>query len=250
MTREERIFRKLQAASMDFDSFDGDDFDPNDFDPNEFDGDEFEGDFATGQRRRRPTKRVMNPGDRTVTGGYFTITIVNSTGGVANCELFNPNQSIFKYSNSQRFPNVIPFNAVNRNAANLNLTAYIDNNGNGVINNAAGAAVTISCNEIQYAGLLAELANRKVSLSRLKMMYVNEAQLDRAIEVFSQTFMGKKTSNTLNPRVYFKDSQFQTKQVTIPGKFDLDPSSGLYLTLNAGETVTLNFFLASSGCSC
>ena len=55
--------------------------------------------------------------------------------------------------------------------------------------------------------------------------------------------LGKKEENTFTPRVYFKDNQFQSKQVTIPQPYIIDGERGLQLDVNTGETMSFNFYL-------
>ena len=75
------------------------------------------------------------------------------------------------------------------------------------------------------------------------MSFTNESQLDNDITHLTQTFLGKVEQNTFTPRVYFKDNQFQSKQVTIPQPYIIDGERGLQFTLNSGETMSFNFYL-------
>lgn len=239
MTPEQQ--KKILSTSFDsFDDFDDefdDEFD-DDFDDN-FDDDSFKG-------RRARAKRT-SPNLTKKKGGYFTIQVTNAHAALAPVELFNANNSIAQMTNTQLFPTTIPFNALQRDAANLNNVAYFDNAGNLVINNSTGLALTISCKQIAYKTLLENMGKMRAVMSKVKMTFTNDPQLDNDITHTVKTFLGKDVSNSITPRVYFKDGQFQSKQVTLPNKFVIDGQSGLFFQANSGETISLSFFLEQIG---
>lgn len=179
------------------------------------------------------------------TSGYFTININNAIAGAQTVELFNSLNSISAVTNSATFSGYNPFTFSNRAAANANSTVVWAANGDLVITSSAGTTCTVSCNEIQYRTLVENLKFYRVMVESIKMTFVNEPQLNNALYITKKTLLGKREENNLMPRVYFKDGQFQSKQVTIPTNMVLDGETGMYFTVNQSETaMTLTFKLS------
>lgn len=192
------------------------------------------------------TKGSKRPSRWTSTSSYFTLKVVNGIAGAQTVEFFNSLNTIANVTNSEIFSGFSPFTAVNRSAANLNSVIYFDASGNLIIQSAAGTLLTISCNEIAYRTLVENLKFYQIRVKQIKMTITNDPQLDNQVNVTEKTFMGKNVRNSFIPRAYFKDAQFQSKQVTIP--FGTEPliingEKSLYLTVNQGETMSFTLML-------
>jgi hypothetical protein len=218
-----------------FDSYEGEE-------ENYYDSYEEEDNYNTkgGKRPNGPVSRW------TSTSSYFTLKVVNGIAGAQTVEFFNSLNTIATVTNSEIFSGFSPFTAVNRSAATLNSVIYFDASGNLIIQSAAGTLLTISCNEISYRTLVENLKFYQIRVKQMKMTITNDPQLDNQVNVTEKTFMGKNVRNSFIPRAYFKDAQFQSKQVTIP--FGTDPliingEKSLYLTVNQGETMSFTFML-------
>lgn len=177
------------------------------------------------------------------TSGYFTVQVVNAIGALQRIELFSSLRNAAFVSNTLLYPTYLPFTFSNRAAANANSTVVFAANGDQIITNGAGAILTISCKQIPYRTLLESLKFYRISVKQTKISYTNEPQLDNDITHLTQTLLGKKEENTFTPRVYFKDTQFQSKQVTIPQAYVIDGERGLQVDVNSGETMSFNFYL-------
>ena len=75
------------------------------------------------------------------------------------------------------------------------------------------------------------------------MTFTNEPQLDQDINYTEKTFLGKNNTNTFTPRAFFKDAQFQSKQVTMTQPYIIDGERGLNFICNSGETMSFSFYL-------
>lgn len=176
------------------------------------------------------------------TSGYFVVKIVNAIGAAQVVELFN---SLNNGANviSPLTPTLNPFTFSNRAAANANSTIVFAANGDQIYTAAGGAILTISCNSIPYRTLLESLKFYRISIRETKMTFTNEPQLDNDINYTEKTFLGKNNTNTFTPRAFFKDAQFQSKQVTMTQPYIIDGERGLNFNCNSGETMSFSFYL-------
>lgn len=226
---------KIAAAS--FSSYDDDEAYDDTYDDT-YDSDGYKG-------RRNATKNMRPPGTGTPwikTTGYFVVRIVNAIGAAQIVELFNSlNNGAFVVS--PLTPTLNPFTFSNRSAANANSTIVFAANGDQIYTTAGGVILTISCNSIPYRTLVETLKFYRISVKEMKVTFTNEPQLDNDINYTEKTFLGKNNTNSFTPRAFFKDVQFQSKQVTINQPFILDGERGLNFTCNSGETMSFSFYL-------
>lgn len=229
----EEVKNKLKAAA--FDSYD-DSMSYDDTYDDTFDSvDEFKG--------KAPKVTAMNSGSWVSTSGYFTVQVINSMGALQKIEIFSSLRNAAFVSNTTLYPTYLPFTFSNRAAANANNTVVFAANGDQIITNNAGNTLTISCKQIPYRTLLESLKFYRISVKQTKITFTNEPQLDNDITHVTQTLLGKLEQNTFTPRVYFKDNQFQSKQVTVTQPYIIDGERGLQLDVNTGETMAFNFYL-------
>jgi len=243
-TVKAEIMNPKDAATLKgiaFDSYEQDEYD------DEFD-DEFDDSFdaVTGTSKKNPMKQKANqmPGGAQwrPTTGYFTINIVNAINAITKVELFN---SLNNWASVLGViqPTFNPFTFTNRAAANANSTIVFAPNGDLVVTSAAGTTLTISCEDIPYKTLIETLKFYRVHVAETKFTFTNDAQLNQKIQYTMQTFLGKIVNNQWSPRKYFKDGQFQTKQVTMPMGYIIDGETGLNFNVGIGETISLIFNL-------
>lgn len=225
----------LKAAA--FDSFDDDMGFDDSFDDTFDSVDNYKGKKATG------AKPAMAASSWVSTQGYFTVSVVNAMGALQKIEIFSSLRNAGFVSNTTLYPTYLPFVFANRAAANANNTVVFAANGDQIITNNAGAILTISCKQIPYRTLLESLKFYRISVRQTKIGYTNEPQLDNDITHVTQTLLGKLEQNTFTPRVYFKDTQFQSKQVTVTQPYIIDGERGLQVDVNSGETMSFNFYL-------
>ena len=190
-----------------------------------------------------PTKAMSYPTSAWVkTSGYFVVRVVNAIGAAQVVEIFNSlNNGAFVTSTLT--PTLNPFTFSNRAVANANSTIVFAANGDAILTNAAGAILTLSCSQIPYRTLLETLKFYRISIRETKMTFTNEPQLDQDINYTEKTFLGKNNTNTFTPRAFFKDAQFQSKQVTMTQPYIIDGERGLNFICNSGETMSFSFYL-------
>jgi hypothetical protein len=190
-----------------------------------------------------PTKNRDFPTSAWVkTSGYFVVRVVNAIGAAQVVEIFNSlNNGAFVTSTLT--PTLNPFTFSNRSVANANSTIVFAANGDAILTTAAGAILTLSCSQIPYRTLLETLKFYRISIRETKMTFTNEPQLDQDINYTEKTFLGKNNTNTFTPRAFFKDAQFQSKQVTMTQPYIIDGERGLNFICNSGETMSFSFYL-------
>lgn len=225
----------LKAAA--FDSYDDEMGYDDSFDDTYDSVDNYKGKKSTG------AKPTMSASSWVSTSGYFTVSVVNAIGALQRIEIFSSLRNAAFTSNTTLYPTYLPFTFSNRAAANANNTVVFAANGDQIITNNAGAILTISCKQVPYRTLLESLKFYRISVKQTKIGYTNEPQLDNDITHITQTLLGKLEQNTFTPRVYFKDTQFQSKQVTITQPYIIDGERGLQVDVNSGETMSFNFYL-------
>ncbi len=214
----------------------------SDFDPDTFDPDTFDPDNAAGMpARQAPSK------PRTLAN--FTVTIVNASNAAQKVELFNYLRSYSTVTNSA----LNSYKVMNAGLVTTTAKAlawnqdvlYFDTDGNLIQQNSSNTEVLrITCKQIPYHSLFIASGLFSFNVESTKMSFGSDSTLDNDISIFQNTFLGKETSNKVTPRTYFKDNQFQSKQVTIPVRYTIDAERGLSFTINANETVTLNPFVS------
>lgn len=225
----------LKAAA--FDSYDDEMGYDDSFDDTYDSVDNYKGKKAVG------AKPALMASSWVSTSGYFTVSVVNAIGALQKIEIFSSLRNAAFTSNTTLYPTYLPFVFSNRAAANANNTVVFAANGDQIITNNAGAILTISCKQVPYRTLLESLKFYRISVKQTKIGYTNEPQLDNDITHITQTLLGKLEQNTFTPRVYFKDTQFQSKQVTITQPYIIDGERGLQVDVNSGETMSFNFYL-------
>lgn len=231
-------YTKEVLKSAAFDSYDDDMNTYDDSFDDTFDSvDNYKGKKSTG------AKPAMMTSSWVATSGYFTVSVVNAIGALQKIELFSSLRNAAFTSNTTLYPTYLPFVFSNRAAANANNTVVFAANGDQIITNNAGAILTISCKQVPYRTLLESLKFYRISVKQTKIGYTNEPQLDNDITHITQTLLGKLEQNTFTPRVYFKDTQFQSKQVTVTQPYIIDGERGLQVDVNSGETMSFNFYL-------
>lgn len=176
--------------------------------------------------------------------GYFTINIVNAIAGAQTIELFNSLRSWASVTNAV-LTAFNPFSFANRDAANANSTIVYAANGDLIVTSAAGTILTISCPDIPYKTLVETLKFYRINVKSLKIGFTNTPQLSNTINFTEQTFLGRDNKNTLMPKAFFTDGQFQSKQVTITNGFIIDGERGMNFVVNQGETMDLTFMLSA-----
>jgi len=236
-----------QIEKFAYDSFDPDNFDPDNFDPDNFDED---ADNASGMLPA--TTGGIKP-FTVKKGGNFMIKIANAwtnvdaASGSVLCELFNLGKSAAFAANPNVFGGVLPATADKivdiGVAANLNGYLYFDNSGNLVAQAASGRKITISCQQIPYYFLVQGTATNAFIFKSIKLSYANDGTLDNTITHTTYTFLGGSKTNEITPRDYFRDTQFQSKIVTVPMKGIIGRDNGFTLPVNNTETISLLFTL-------
>lgn len=248
-------FEELEESA--FDNFDPDFYDPES--PDNYD--EF------GKRKRKGGGQSAQP-MRQKAKAYFDLVFTNPTGGAITFELFNllrsftrlqrsdfsPNAAVYGY-----FPlstregiealinNVVPVgNRTPANESNTLDAGFVGFDKTGaLIVTPSGAfnAATIGkvvCNQFPYSGLLESSSQQPFRITRVRMTTTNDPQISNPIVLFSNSFLGSKKQNEINPRNFFSPNQFQNRIIDVPVDYVINGQSGILYTLNAGETVQWN----------
>jgi hypothetical protein len=211
-------------------------FDPENFDPENYTGKKNKGVYAP------PTRGGLT----TVLGALMAqvdIKIVNA--GLTNeiVELFGRSRTFADITNTSVNAYGV-FGAVNRAAANLNSLVYWLANGDLAIQNAAGAVTTVSCKQVPYRTLFNSSGIQPFKIEKVRLTVTNDSQIDNDINDVELTFLGKVNRNSLSPRSFLNPTQFQSKIIDIPYKVEINSEKSIQYQVNAGETVTFNFFIS------
>lgn len=106
------------------------------------------------------------------------------------------------------------------------------------------ASGTIGCSEIAYKGLFEASGITPFMVTGIRFTCKTDAQIDNNITYFTQSYSGGRTQNPIKPRTYFNPDQFQNFTLDLPVQCGIDIQSGLNVLVNAGETLSLNFFVS------
>lgn len=210
-----------------FDSFNEDNFDPNGFDPNGFDN-------ASG--KKAPLRQTT-----------FNIRIQNATANTMGVELFNWLASYTRIYNPtySGMTGIYPFTAADVTAANLNNLVYFDRSGNLIVQDNAGAKVTISVTtaNLTYLQLFNASGIANWKLNKVRLTTTTDAQFSNEIALIRTTVGGAKSSNSLSPAQFKSPTQFQNKIVDIPLRGPINAECGITLNVNAAEDIQLYCFI-------
>ena len=195
--------------------------------------------------------------------GQVDLTLTNAAAVALTAELFNYNNSMFHKQNTNY--SVAPYNYVpydSYEGLNLLIAAYggtgapIAASALGTVNwGKAGEAIvsgrigdptlTIQCQQLCYRALFNSTSSTAFRILGMRLKVSDVAQLSNGITWFRQTFMGGKIENQINPLAQVDPTQFQDKIVDIPLNIQIDAQSGIYTTVNAGVTETMNLRVSS-----
>lgn len=225
----------------DFDNFDAEDF-ADMFDGDDFDGDDFDGDDYN-PNRRRSVKQANRRAQLFTPVTQVDIQIVNGIAAAQNVQLFNALRGVDKI-NDPAVTAFNPFTALDVAAANANNLVYWDRSGSLVFQDNAGAKCTISCKQVPYRTLYDGSIVSPFAVSKFRMSFTTDGQIDNALNYFSNSYMGRKQSDSITPRTFFNPNQYQGKIVDVKASMYIDGERGINYTMNASETVTMNMFIA------
>lgn len=214
-------------------------FDPENFDPENYSG---------SVKKRGGALVGRQSGGLTVIVGSLMaqvdVKIVNA--GLTNevVELFGRSRSFADIKNAAINAHGV-FCAATRDVANLNSLVYWKDNGDLIIQNAAGALTTVSCKQVPYRTLFNSSAIQPFKIEKARLTVTNDGQIDNDINDVSLTFLGKIDRNSLSPRSFLNPTQFQSKIIDIPYKVEINSERSIEYQVNAGETVSFNFFISA-----
>lgn len=106
------------------------------------------------------------------------------------------------------------------------------------------ASGTIGCSEVSYKSLFKASGITPWMITGIRFTSKTDAQIDNNITYFTQSYSGGRTQNPIKPRTYFNPDQFQNFTLDLPIQAGIDIQSGLNVLVNAGETLSLNFFVS------
>lgn len=209
------------------------DFDPNGFDEDGFDPNGFDEDGFNPKRKKAASKSQLT---------QLTLAIANATANDLNSQLFAPSWGIAAMiKDTGLYPTFLPGTADTLLAAvNLNSRFYFDQNGNLIVKDAAGANLTISCNELPYRALLNYITTSSFMLKRIRYSTTNENNYDKVMYFKLKTMFGKVEQDQITPRMYVDPNQFQTKIADIPLDMMINASKAIEHVVIAGATSTFN----------
>ena len=178
------------------------------------------------------------------------ISIVNAQATDVTVELFNFMRSCTKIYNPSisalnpaTVENLITLTGSNPKALDLNSLIYFDKSGSLIYQNASGAKCTVSANQLPYRVLFESSGFTPFRVETMRLTVTNDSQIDKQFTHVKQTWLGGKIENTISPRSYLNPTQFQSKTIDIAARFNIDLETGLWYTVKAGETVSINFFI-------
>lgn len=238
------------VANIEEDYEDFEDFEADEFEAEEFDAEDYE-DFDDSESYEDMVRRKMPRGGlrkRKQKAQLFqglsqiNIRIANAGATDQPVELFNAIRSISKISNTG-ITSLTPFSAADRNAANLNGLIWWGNEGNLNFQNAAGGVTTISCREIPYKALLDSTMSSPFLVSKLRVAFSNDAQIDENFQFNMNSFMGRTKGDSINPRSFFDPKQNQNLIVDVKQSFRVDRETGLVYNVQAGQNIRATLYI-------
>ena len=179
----------------------------------------------------------------------FDLSITNSSAEALIVELFNQNRSFSRQRNLAYITSgTILYKPLDttlgQQAAGVGIIGF---DGDGALV-ATGAvawanALKVTCAQYPYRALLDASGCAPFRIFGIRMTTTTDAQIDNEIVHFNATFLGARAQNSVSPRTYFRPDQYQNKIVDIECDFRIDRERGLYMTINAGETVKMSFMV-------
>jgi hypothetical protein len=184
-------------------------------------------------------------GGRVARKASFDLIFNNPSGEALTVELFNATNTFTEKQNVQLVNSatvlLIPHTSFEGSALSRAGIVGFRSNGDLILTGASAAvACTVNCPQLSYKSLLKESGRKGFKITAIRMTVVNDAQISNEIVMFSKSFLGSSSRNSLSPRTSLRPDQFQTKIVDVPMDFLVNGNSGLEYKINAGETVTWN----------
>lgn len=267
--------RNMEAHA--FDNFDPETYDPtlDSYDPSSatdssYYDDEDGYDLPNGYSQRSPSRRklVNSPlaqlditiDNTTNTSLDVTIELFNylrSNTMIANA---NYNTSIYQPQTYNKMNGLIPASALTgfsgttpsilgptasyKVASALDQMIYWDDTGSLIyaVNQGLTAYTKISCPQVPFRTLHEATRNNLLYIEKVRLAVKSDAQIDQAITIFKNTFLGGTKSNQIAPRSEFKPNQYQQKIVDVPFKTAIDAETGMYFKVKAQELMTMSLF--------
>lgn len=216
----------------------------NNYDPDHYDPNNFTGDAPVVNGGGTTSTQV---GDVTTMAGsqlaQLDLSINNATAANLKAELFS---YLWNYVNVSRpdLTTFLPASWADVAAANMNNRIYFNANGDQVIQDNAGAQMTISCRQEPYRSLFNSSEVTPFMIEKIRMTIQDDGQMDNEIHIEYRSFLNKTEANSINPRTFFNAYQQQSKIIDIPLKTLIDPERGLWVTVNAGQTLNIAIFIS------
>jgi hypothetical protein len=238
-----------------FEEYDGDSYDGDSFE------DEYDGDSFNAKRAKVSIGRGPRPiggttpikGNRNTTGtkrvnSTFTLKIVN-VGGAKTIMLFNLlNNPLFVENNY--ITGFDPYGAVDiladantsGHSSTLDGFCYATKEGDIVYQTTATTSfLTISSTTRNAFTILKSTMKQGFTANTLRFTFLNAAQGSNQLNFIKQSVFGKDETNNVVPSQQVSPFQFDNKIVDIKGNFVFNETSGLYFTVNASETIIIDF---------
>jgi hypothetical protein len=236
-----------------FEEYDGDGYDGDNYE-DDYDGDGFNSKRAkvsVGRAKQGIAGIKPIVGNRNTVGSKrvnstFTLRIVNGASdktimlfNLLNNPLFVSNSYISGYTPYDAGSIVADINATP--PVTLNGHCYATPAGNIVYQFGASDSLVISSTTRNALTILKSTMKQGFTANCLRFTYANAAQGSNQLNFIKQSVFGKDETNNVVPSQQVSPFQFDNKIVDIKGNFVFNETSGLYFTVNASETITIDF---------
>jgi hypothetical protein len=232
-----------------FEEYDGDSFD------DEYDGDSFNSKRAKVSTNRgtqgiagiKPIASNRNSTGSKRVNSTFTLKIVNGATdktimlfNLLNNPLFVSNSYIAGYTPYAAGNILTAANNASHNST-LNGFCYATTGGNIVYQFGASDLLTISSTTRNALTILNSTMKQGFTANTLRFTNSSTGQASNQLNFITQSVFGKDQTNNVVPSQQISPFQFDNKIIDIKGNFVFNETSGLYFTVNASETIIIDF---------
>lgn len=108
-----------------------------------------------------------------------------------------------------------------------------------------GCFMEISCGQVPYRRLIEDMKDMVIRVNRTRISYTNAQGKYNDLRFKKYKSFAKEDNNEVSPQAYFSPDQFQSLLIDIPEIYYVDKLTGLYMDIEAGDDVSLQFFITA-----
>lgn len=108
-----------------------------------------------------------------------------------------------------------------------------------------GVFMEISCGQVPYRRLIEDMKDMVIRVNRTRISYTTIQGKYNDLRFKKYKSFAREDNNEVSPQAYFSPDQFQSLLVDIPEVYYVDKLTGLYMDIEAGDDVSLQFFITA-----